>query len=103
MPDDLPFVPDATLDLVDHRWWLDLRCACGRSTSIPHKLLTKRHGAFARVPDLLARLRCSQCGTSPITAGWIDNPAGGAFGSGYPPNRRVPLALPWRRGSAAVG
>ncbi len=25
MPDDLPFVPDATLDLVDAGWWLALR------------------------------------------------------------------------------
>jgi len=48
MPDDLPFVPDATLDLVDPRWWLDLCCACGRSTSISHKLLAKRHGARGR-------------------------------------------------------
>ncbi len=38
MPDDLPVVPDATLDLVDAGWWLELRCACERSTSIPHKL-----------------------------------------------------------------
>ena len=94
MPDDLPFVPDATLDLVDPRWWLDLCCACGRSTSVPHKLLTKRHGARARMLDLLARLRCSQCGSPPAKAEWIDNPAGGAFGSGYPPKRRVPLGLP---------
>ena len=60
MPDDLPFVPDATLDVVDAGWWLDLCCACGRSTSIPHRPLAKRHGVHARVPDLLVRLRCSQ-------------------------------------------
>ncbi len=42
MPDDLPFVPHATLDVVDAGWWLDLCCACGRSTSIPHRPLAKR-------------------------------------------------------------
>ena len=94
MPDDLPFVPDATLDLVDAGWWLDLCCACGRSTSIPHRLLVQAHGRLARVPNLLARLRCAQCGSPPATAEWIDNPAGGALGSGYPPKKRVPLVLP---------
>ena len=94
MPDDLPFVPDATLDLVDAGWWLDLRCTCGRSTSVPHRLLTQRHCARTRVPDLLARLRCSQYGARPASAEWIDNTAGGAFGSGYPPKRQVPLTLP---------
>ena len=102
MPDDLPFVPDATLDLVDARWWLDLACACGRSTSIPHKLLVRAHGRLARVPDLLARLRCGTCRRRPVLADWIDDPRGGAPGSGYPPKRRVPLALPWRRKPGAV-
>ena len=58
------------------------------------QLLTKRHGARARMLALLARLQCSQCGSPPAKAEWIDNPAGGAFGSGYPPKRRVPLGLP---------
>ena len=94
MPDDLPFVPDATLDLVDAGWWLELRCACERSTSIPQKVLVRAHGAAARVPDLLARFRCATCGRPPIRAEWIDNPAGGASGSGYPPKKRVRLRLP---------
>ena len=94
MPDDLPFVPDATLDLVDAGWWLELRCECERSTSIPHKLLARAHGAAARVPNLLARMRCARCGRRPIRAEWIDNPAGGAKGYGYPPKKGVPLRLP---------
>ncbi len=102
MPDDLPFVPDATLDLVDAGWWLELRCACGRSTAIPHKLLVRRHGSRARVPDLLARFRCETCRRRPVLAEWIDNPAGGASGSGYPPAKRVPLALAWQRGPGAI-
>ena len=102
MPDDLPFVPDATLDLVDARWWLELRCACERMTQIQHKLLARWHGPRARVPALLARFRCETCGRRPVLAEWIDDPRGGAPGSGYPPKRRVPLALPWRRGAATV-
>ncbi len=98
MPDDLPFVPDATLDLVDARWWLELRCACERMMQIPHKLLARAHGPLARVPNLLARFRCGTCGARPIRAEWIDNPAGGAPGSGYPPAKRVPLALAWQKG-----
>ena len=94
MPDDLPFVPDAILDLVDARWWLELRCACGRTTHMPQKLMAERHGPRAWVPHLVARFRCSTCRQPPIAAEWIDNPAGGAHGSGCPPPRRVPLRLP---------
>ena len=65
MPDDLPFVPDATLDLVDAGWWLELFCSCERMTQIPHKLLVRAHGPLARVPALLARFRCGTCGRPP--------------------------------------
>ncbi|GAA0574404.1 hypothetical protein GCM10009416_11370 [Craurococcus roseus] len=92
--DPPPFVPDVTLDLVDAGWWLELRCACGRMTQVPHRLLARAHGPRARVPGLLARFRCRTCGGPPVSAEWIDNPAGGAPGSGYPPKRRVPLRLP---------
>ena len=80
------------MDLVDDGWWLELRCACERTTQIPHGLLAKAYGPSARVPALLARFRCGTCGRPPILAEWIDNPAGGALGSGYPPKKRVPLA-----------
>lgn len=100
MPDDLPFVPDATLDLVDAGWWLELRCACGRSASIPHRLLTKRHGARAWVPHLLARFRCDQCHGRPVLAQWVDSAAGGP--PSYPPVKRVPLALAWLKGPAGI-
>ena len=95
MPPDAdppPFVPDATLDLVDPGWWLELRCACGRSADIPHKLLARAHGPRASVPGLLARFRCGTCGGPPITAEWIDNAAGGP--PSYPVVKRVPLRLP---------
>mgnify|MGYP000265226429 CR=1 FL=1 len=48
--DPPPFVPDVTLDLVDAGWWLELRCACGRMTQVPHRLLARAHGPRARVP-----------------------------------------------------
>ncbi len=100
MPDDLPFVPDATLDLVDAGWWLELRCACGRSAAVPHKLLARRHGPRARVPDLLARMRCEACRRRPVLAQWVDSAAGGP--PSYPAVKRVPLALPWQRWPAAI-
>ena len=92
MSDDLPFVPDATLDLVDAGWWLELRCECERSTSIPHKLLARAHGAAARVPNLLARMRCATCGRRPIRAEWIVQPRG----------RRERLRLPAQEARAAA-
>lgn len=92
MPDDPPFVPDATLDLVDPGWWLELRCACGRSADVPHKLLARAHGPRASVPGLLARFRCKTCGEPPIAAEWIENAAGGP--PSHPVVRRVPLRLP---------
>lgn len=92
MPDDLPFVPDATLDLVDAGWRLELRCACGRSAFVPHKLLAKRHGPRARVPGLLARMRCGTCGRRPVLAHWVSDPRGGP--PSYPSVKRVPLRLP---------
>ena len=63
-------------------------------TQIPVRLLVRRHGPQARAPALLERMRCSQCGARPASAEWIDNPQGGASGTGYPPKKRVPLVLP---------
>jgi len=92
--DTPPFEPDAASHLVDPGWWLELRCACGRTAQAPRRLLARAHGPRARVPGLLARFRCRTCGGPPVSAERIDDPAGGAPGSGYPPNRRVPLRLP---------
>lgn len=95
MPDDLPFVPDASLDLVDPTWSLELRWICGRSTCIPHKLLTRRHGQRAWIPHLLSRLRCQRCNRRPVLAQWVDRTDGGP--PQYPAPRRVPIALAWQR------
>ena len=99
MPDDPPFVPDATLDLVDAGWRLELRCACGRTAFVPHQILAKRHGARAWVPHLLARLRCDGCQGRPVLARWVSDSRGPPH---YPEPRRVPLALAWRTGPAAI-
>ena len=71
-------------------------------TQVPHKLLVRMHGPQAWVPGLLARMRCRTCRKRPITAEWVDSPAGGASGSGNPPKKRVPLALAWQRGPSAI-
>jgi hypothetical protein len=99
MPDaPPPFVPDATLAEVAPGWWLELRCAsCVRPTRWPRALLVEAYGVEASVPALLARLRCQTCWGRPVTARWVDSPAGGAHGSGCAPKRRVPLALPCRQ------
>ena len=90
-----PFVPDATLGQVAPGWWLELRCGgCRRLTYWPRRMLVDAFGTGASVPALLVRLRCQDCRGGPVLAGWVDNPSGGAHGSGYAPERRVPLALP---------
>ena len=90
MPDDLPFDPAGPLSAIP-AWWLEVQCGCGRMTQIPVELLLQRHGLQVRAPALVARMRCSRCGAPPVSAEWIDNPQGGAFGTDYPPKKRVPV------------
>jgi hypothetical protein len=90
MPDEPPFDPAGRLSAVPP-WWLEVRCRCGCLTQIPARLLVERHGPEATAPALLARMRCSQCRSPPSSADWIDNPQGGAFGTDYPPAKRVPV------------
>jgi len=89
IPDDPPFVPGATLDLVDPGW----SCAApagGRPTSRTSRW--RGRTGRAPVPGLLARFRCGTCGKPPTTAGWIGDAAGGP--PSHPAVRRVPLRLP---------
>ena len=90
MTDEAPFDPSAPLSAAPE-WWLEVRCGCGRTIQTPRKLLLRKHGPDARAPELVARMRCEQCGSRPAAAEWIDNPQGGAFGTDYPPPRRVPV------------
>lgn len=93
MSDASPFDPHGTLGQVPDGWWLVLQCQCGRSARIPRGLLAEAHRPQTRVSDLLTRLRCMTCRASPVSAEWMDNPAGHTAGGGYDGARRVPLAL----------
>jgi hypothetical protein len=96
-----PFGPFDAPGTIGIGWWLRVRCRCERTTDFPVPLLIRRHGPRARAPELLARMRCGGCGARPVSADYIDHPAGGAKGSGYPPPRRVPV-LPVGEWSAAA-
>ena len=72
-------------------WWLELRCICGRLSRMPIQLLAHQHGPTARLPALVARMRCENCGEPPVLAELIDNPQGGTSGSNYPPAARRPI------------
>ena len=48
-------------DLADDDASVELRCRqCGRSVSLPGKLLAKRYGANATLAALLSRMRCER-------------------------------------------
>lgn len=63
---------DGTPQPVDPLWYrrldyLHLGCACGHRAAVQIGLLARRHGLAhdARLYQLIARLRCSRCGTRP--------------------------------------
>jgi hypothetical protein len=66
--------------------WLALACACGRRVYLPTKMLTRQHGAEARLPEMVARFRCQQCGARPVEAEMRDDVQTSASGyaRGYP-------------------
>lgn len=73
-------------------WWIEVRCSCGRATMFPVKLLARKHGETARAADLVARMRCGQCGTPPAEATLVDDPQAGASGYvGGTPQQRRPI------------
>ncbi len=77
--------PDDTLAAwPDH--WLTVSCACMRTVHLPIKLLIRTHGEIVRLPDLVARLRCSACGGRVTDARMVANPQAGAQGyaTGFP-------------------
>lgn len=39
-------------------WWLELRCICDRIALLPVAVLAERHGPAARLPALMALMRC---------------------------------------------
>jgi cytochrome c-type biogenesis protein CcmH/NrfF len=81
----LPF--DTLAAHPDH--WLVVRCACERRAYLPTKMLARQHGAETRLQDIVARLRCQQCGARPIEAELRDDVQTSASGyaRGYPGGR----------------
>ena len=55
-------------------WWLKLRCGCGRVTLLPVAVLAERHGLNAKLPELVAQMRCLGCGAKPNAVDLIDEP-----------------------------
>jgi hypothetical protein len=59
--------------------WLDLRCDPERCTKVvcaPLRLLASKHGNRRRLGELVARLRCAQCGERPVRVCITDSPIG---------------------------
>lgn len=66
--------------------WLAVGCACGRRAYLPTKMLARQHGPEAKLAELVARLRCQQCGSRPTIAELRDDVQTSASGyaKGYP-------------------
>jgi hypothetical protein len=69
--------------------WLTIGCACGRRIHLPTKMLARQHGGGARLPEIVARLRCRKCGARPIEADLRDDvqTSASGFARGYPGSR----------------
>ena len=69
------------------RYWLEVRCGCGRSGGIPLRLMA----ANRTIADVLVQLRCERCHQRPTSVAVAENPAGRAHGVIGPPGWRVVL------------
>jgi hypothetical protein len=63
-------------------YWLDLRCdpsICTKIVCAPLRLMARTHGPKRRLGELIARLRCEQCGQRPVRVTITESPitAGG--------------------------
>ena len=60
-------------------YWLDLRCDPQRCTKVvcaPLRLMASKHGGRCSLGELVARLRCAQCGERPVRVCITDSPIG---------------------------
>jgi len=60
-------------------YWLDLRChpeLCTKVVCAPLRLMAAKHGRGRRLEELLARLRCAQCGQRPARVRITDSAVG---------------------------
>lgn len=66
--------------------WLTVGCGCGRKVHLPVKFLVRAHGATARLPALVARMRCKICSGRVTDATLTANPQESAAGyvAGFP-------------------
>ena len=61
-------------------WWLEVRCACGKSSFQPCRLLAQRYSQTMRLKDVLAWLRCQHCRSKPANVALIERADGHAHG-----------------------
>jgi hypothetical protein len=72
--------------------WLGLRCSgCTKSTYAPLKLMASRHGGRRRLRDVIDRLRCEHCKSSPASAWLLDHPIESSTHGGQCATWRVDL------------
>jgi hypothetical protein len=64
-------------------WWLQVRCACERTTYYPFRFMASQMPAGTTLGDVLPRFWCERCGSKPTTLALVDNPAWGeGWGAG---------------------
>ena len=81
-PPPFPADPPFAAGLADLAgWWLEVRCACGRRSFPPLRLMAARYGWQTPLGDLMPRLRCTKCRAPPATVDLVANPADGASGN----------------------
>lgn len=78
--------------LGDHDgWWVEARCACGRCTQIPVKILLREWRRETEFTQIARRLRCRACGKRPAAVDLVEDIQAGAKGTGTAPSRRIDL------------
>lgn len=73
------------------QWWVEARCACGRCTQIPVKILLREWRRETGFTQIARRLRCRACGKRPAAVDLIEDIQAGAKGTGTAPSRRIDL------------
>ena len=73
-------------------WWIGTRCRC-KTAFLPCRMLAQDWRPERRVRDIVARLRCRDCGERPREARMLDDPRGADEVSArvYGPARYAPV------------
>lgn len=56
--------------------WLRTECQCGRSSSLPLRLLAAQLGWRKTLGTIVPKLRCKECGSAPISVILVSDPSG---------------------------